>query len=51
MEKWEVYIKIQQLLEQGFSKTKTADKLGISRGTLYNYLEKSPEEMALWVAS
>ncbi|MBM7573734.1 IS21 family transposase [Aquibacillus albus] len=51
MDKWKVYIQIQQLLEQGFSKATIAKKLGISRGTLYNYLERSPEEMAIWVAS
>ncbi|MCT1905576.1 helix-turn-helix domain-containing protein, partial [Oceanobacillus sojae] len=28
-----------------------ARKLGISRTTVYKYLEKSPQEMAEWVAS
>ena len=43
MDKFEVYVKIRQLLEQGFSKTAIAKKLGISRPTLYRYLKKSPK--------
>ena len=45
MDKFEVYMKIHQLLEQGFTKTAVAKKLGISRPTLYRYLKKSPKEM------
>jgi transposase len=49
--KWKVYNEINQLLEQRFSKSKIAKKLGISRGTVLNYCNKDPEEMALWLAS
>lgn len=51
VEKWEVYMEIQQLLKQGFKKAAIARKLGISRPTLYKYLKKSPPEMAEWVES
>ena len=51
MDKFEVYIQIRQLLEQGFTKTSIAKKLGISRPTLYRYMEKSPKEMAEWIDS
>lgn len=46
-----MYMKIKQLKEQGFKIRRIARKLGISRTTVYKYLEKSPEEMALWEAS
>lgn len=49
MDKFEVYMKIHQLLEQGFSKTAADKKLGISRPTLYSYLKRSPKEMADWI--
>jgi transposase len=42
-------MEINQLLKQGFSKTKVAEKLGISRSTLYRYLERNPQEMAEWM--
>lgn len=51
MDKFEVYMKIRQLLEQGFTKSAIANKLGISRPTLYRYLNKSPKEMAEWIES
>ncbi|NCG68620.1 helix-turn-helix domain-containing protein, partial [Bacillus coagulans] len=51
VDKWEMYMKIKQLKEQGFKIRRIARKLGISRTTVYKYLEKSPEEMALWEAS
>ncbi|MBL5836668.1 helix-turn-helix domain-containing protein, partial [Heyndrickxia sporothermodurans] len=51
MDKFEVYVDIRQLLKQGFSKAKIAKKLGISRPTLYRYLQKDPKEMADWVDS
>ncbi|WP_207902588.1 TnsD family Tn7-like transposition protein [Melghiribacillus thermohalophilus] len=44
-------MKIRQLLEQGFSKKKIAEKLGISRPTLYRYLKKNHQEMADWMKS
>lgn len=40
---------IHQLIKQGFSKSKVAEKLGISRSTAYRNLKKSPSEMAEWV--
>src|SRR5690625_767688 len=44
-DKWEMYMEIQQLLKQGFSKVKVAEKLGISRPTVYRYLKRNPETM------
>ena len=51
VEKWKVYNQIFQLKELGFSKSKIAKKLGIARGTVIDYLERDPEEMAIWLAS
>lgn len=51
MEKWEVYIEIYQLKQKGFKIRRIARKLGISRTTVYKYLERSPEEMSAWMAS
>lgn len=51
MEKWYVYMNIYQLKQQGFRIRRIAKKLGISRTTVYKYLEKSPEEMSEWMAS
>lgn len=51
MEKWKVYMEIQQLNKQGFKKAQIARKLGISRTTVHDYLERRPEEMATWMAS
>ncbi|WP_252183338.1 helix-turn-helix domain-containing protein, partial [Rossellomorea vietnamensis] len=39
-------MEIQQLLKKGFSKTKVADKLGVSRATVYRHLKRSPSETA-----
>src|SRR5690625_2126530 len=44
-----MYMEIHQLLQQGFSKVKIANKLGISRTTVYRYLGRNPETMAKWV--
>ena len=44
-----MYMEIHQLLKQGFSKVKIAEKLGISRTTVYRYLKRNPEMMAKWV--
>ncbi|UCZ54862.1 IS21 family transposase [Bacillus shivajii] len=49
MDKWEMYMEIQQLLKQGFSKVKVAQKLGVSRTTVYSYLKKSPSDMHEWM--
>lgn len=46
-----MYMEIQQLLKKGFSKSKVADKLGVSRATVYRHLKRSPSEMAEWVES
>ncbi|MCA0172975.1 IS21 family transposase [Bacillus sp. RAR_GA_16] len=51
MDKWEMYMEIQQLIKQGFSKSKVANKLGVSRSTVYRHLKKSPSDMAVWVES
>ncbi|WP_322098202.1 helix-turn-helix domain-containing protein [Pseudalkalibacillus hwajinpoensis] len=42
-----MYMEIQQLIKQGFSKSKVAIKLGVSRSTVYRHLKKSPSE-CLW---
>uniref|UniRef100_UPI001E401FA3 helix-turn-helix domain-containing protein n=1 Tax=Lentibacillus kapialis TaxID=340214 RepID=UPI001E401FA3 len=42
---------IYQLKKQGFKIRRIARKLGISRTTVYKYLDKSPEEMGEWMAS
>lgn len=44
-----MYMEIQQLLNQGFSKVKVAEKLGISRTTVYRYIKRNPETMSKWV--
>lgn len=44
-------MEIYQMKKQGFKIRRIARKLGISRTTVYKYLEKSPEEMAEWMAS
>lgn len=49
VEKWKMYMEIHQLLKQGFSKTKVAKKLGISRSTLYRYIKRDPEMMSEWM--
>ncbi|MGN8648358.1 IS21 family transposase [Gracilibacillus sp. HCP3S3_G5_2] len=46
-----MYMKIKQLKEQGFKIRRIARKLGVSRTTVYKYLEKSPEEITEWMAS
>ena len=51
VETWKVYMEIYQLKQEGFKIRRIARKLGISRTTVYKYLEKSPQEMAEWVAS
>ncbi|MGG0511387.1 IS21 family transposase [Priestia megaterium] len=51
VDKWEMYMEIQQLIKKGFSKSKVAEKLGVSRSTVYRNLKRSPSEMAEWVES
>ena len=40
VEKWEIYMEIQQLIKQGFSKSEVAEKLGVSRSTIYRNLKR-----------
>ncbi|GEN32528.1 transposase [Cerasibacillus quisquiliarum] len=49
MDKWEMYMEIHQLLKQGFSKVKVAEKLGFSRTTVYRYINRNPETMSIWI--
>ncbi|MGF6952485.1 transposase [Neobacillus sp. B4I6] len=51
MDKWEMYMEIQQLIKKGFSKSKVVEKLGISRSTVYRNLKRTPSEMSDWVES
>lgn len=46
-----MYTDIRQLYQQGFKVAQIARKLGISRTTVYDYLEREPEEMSIWLAS
>lgn len=41
---WRMYTKIQELLELGLNKSQIARYLGISRPTLYEYINLSPDE-------
>ncbi|TMN21820.1 IS21 family transposase [Lentibacillus cibarius] len=50
MDKFRVYTDIRQLYQQGFKVAQIARKLGISRTTVYDYLNREPEEMSIWVA-
>lgn len=49
--KWHMYMDIYRLKQQGFKIRRIARKLGISRTTIYKYLDKSPEDMSEWLAS
>lgn len=51
VDKWEVYMNIKQLVEQGFKVSNIARNLEVSRTTMYKYLENIPEEIAIWMAS
>ena len=44
-----MYMEIHQLLKQGFSKVQVAEKLDISRSTIYRYLEHNSDTMSEWV--
>jgi len=44
-----MYMEIHQLYKKGFSKTKIAEKLGISRSTVYRNLKRLPSDMSEWV--
>jgi len=43
-EGWEMYIDIKRLKEKGFSKSKIAEMLGISRPTVIKYIDMDAEE-------
>lgn len=51
MEGWKVYMEIQQLREQGFKISQIARKVGVSRTTVYTYLNRTPDDMHIWLAS
>lgn len=46
-----MYMEIHQLRKQGFSISKIARKLDISRNTVYSYLQRDPEDMTEWMAA
>lgn len=48
IERWHDYINIEQMLELGLNKTQIANRLEISRTTLYKYLSMTPEEYQSW---
>lgn len=51
MEKLLLYVEIHQLKKQGFKIAAIAKKLGISRNTVYKYLNMSFNEASYWVSS
>jgi len=51
VEKLVLYIKVHQLKEQGFKIAAIARKLGISRNSVYKYLDMNFEEASNWVNS
>ena len=46
-----LYLEIQQMKERGFSIQQIAKQLKVSRTTVYNYMDKTPEEAFEWVNS
>lgn len=50
MDKWDLYMDVRQLNKQGFKISQIARKLGISRSTVYEYLNRAPDEMQVWLA-
>ncbi len=44
MERWNMYLEIQQLKKLGLNKSQIARRLGISRNTVYKYINMTPEE-------
>jgi hypothetical protein len=51
VEKWMVYQEIHRLKNLGFSNSKIARKLKISRNRVIEYLGMTPEEFAEFIAS
>lgn len=48
-DRWRKYIDIEQLQELGFNKTQIANRLDISRTTLYKYLSMTPDVLQQWL--
>ncbi|WP_158661022.1 helix-turn-helix domain-containing protein, partial [Bacillus kwashiorkori] len=51
MEKWLLYSEIHRLKQKGFSISNISKKVGLSRNTIYKYLEMNPMEVADWMAA
>jgi transposase len=51
VEKLLLYVEIHQLKKQGFKIAAIAKKLGISRNTVYKYLNMNFDEATEWVSS
>lgn len=51
MEKLLLFIEIHQLKDQGFKIAAIARKLGVSRNTVYKYLNMNLEEASEWINS
>ncbi|WRP07360.1 hypothetical protein U9J35_04110 [Rossellomorea aquimaris] len=49
MEKWMAYSKINELKQKGFTIATIARKEGLSRNTVYQHINKSPEEFSEWM--
>ena len=48
-DRWRKYIDIAQLQELGFNKTQMANRLSISRTTLYKYMSMTPDLLQQWL--
>ncbi|WP_243767825.1 IS21 family transposase [Paenibacillus agricola] len=48
-DRWRTYIDIEQLRELGFNKTQMANRLSISRTTLYKYMRMTPGVLQQWL--
>jgi hypothetical protein len=48
-DRWRKYIDIEQLRELGFNKTQMANRLSISRTTLYKYMSMTPDLLQQWL--
>ncbi|MGG0740393.1 helix-turn-helix domain-containing protein [Niallia taxi] len=51
MEKLALYIEVNQLRKKGFKIAAISKKLGISRNTVYKYLDMSFDEATDWVST
>jgi transposase len=50
VEKLQLYIQVHQLKDQGFKVAAISKKLGLSRNTVYKYLDMTFEEATDWVS-